>query len=264
MQDGKFEQNYREVLQFWEAISPHPSLRNHRIRYLWLNTIYEIYLEEFKRTDFEAEVYAAKTRKLIQESSKLLSFKGHLPEIKIDADYLDKLRESKLSPSDKAEKIIRDIETVIRKNEANSAAYIEFQKRLDDLIRKKQEESEAIEQLLLSLGELYSELDEISTLPEKMGFSDKGTFEIYTLIKNAKGAAESEEVIREFAVEVVDTVILKKIYIGWQEIAKEVDRLRVNIEIFASSDKYQSLALDEDEQLMNSIMNAAVRYYGLE
>jgi type I restriction enzyme R subunit len=184
LDQGKFEQNYREVLQLWEAISPHPQLRNYKENYLWLNEIYEIYLEEFKRLDFDAEVYAAKTRKLIQENAKLIDFKGHLPEIKIDSNYLDELKESKLSPSDKAEKIIRDIETVIRRNEANSAAYVEFQNRLDKLIKKKQEESEAIEQILLKLGDLYNELDEIATLPQRMGFEDKGTFEIFTLIKN--------------------------------------------------------------------------------
>jgi type I restriction enzyme R subunit len=66
----------------------------------------------------------------------LIDFKGHLPEVKIDSNYLNELKETKLSPSDKAEKIIRDIETVIRRNEANSAAYVEFQNRLDELIKR--------------------------------------------------------------------------------------------------------------------------------
>lgn len=148
MDQGKFEQSYREVIQLWESISPHAKLREHRTKYLWLNEIYQVYLEEFKRTDFDAEVYAQKTRKLIEESAKLLNFKGHLPEINIDTDYLQKLEETKLDPSDKAEKIIRDIETVIRRNEVNSAIYVEFQQRLDDLIRQKKEESLAIEDIL--------------------------------------------------------------------------------------------------------------------
>ena len=103
MDHGKFENSFREVVQLWESISPHPKLREHKEQYLWLNEIYEIYLEEFKRIDFDAEIYAAKTRKLIQETAKLINFKGHLPEIKIDSDYLSKLKETKLNPSDKAE-----------------------------------------------------------------------------------------------------------------------------------------------------------------
>ncbi|ABW68730.1 type I restriction endonuclease subunit R [Desulfosudis oleivorans] len=264
LDQGKFEQDYREVLQLWEAISPHPKLRDHQKKYRWLNEIYEIYLEEFKRLDFNSEIYAAKTRKLIQESAKLINFKGHLPEVKIDSNYLNELKETKLSPSDKAEKLIRDIETVIRRNEANSAAYVEFQNRLEELIKKKQEKSETIEQLLLELGELYRELDDIATLPQRMGFEDKGTFEIFTLIKNARTTDFHEELTREFAKDVVDSVIRKKVYIGWQDVANEVNRLRVNIEIFAAADNYQQLAIDDDAQLMDAIMVGVVKNFGLK
>ena len=264
LDQGKFEQDYREVLQLWEAISPHPNLRDHREQYLWLNEIYEIYLEEFKRLDFDSEIYAVKTRKLIQESTKLIDFKGHLPEIKIDSNYLDELKDTKLSPSDKAEKIIRDIETVIRRNEVNSAAYVEFQNRLDELIKKKKEESEAIEQLLLELGALYSELDDIATLPQRMGFEDKGTFEIFTHIKNVRTDSFHEELTREFAKDVVASVIRRKVYIGWQDVPNEVNRLRVDMEIFAASDKYQMLAIDDDSQLMDVIMLSVVNNFGLK
>ncbi len=264
LDQGKFEQDYREVVQLWEAISPHPSLHDHKRVYLWLNEIYEIYLEEFRRLDFDAELYAAKTRKLIQESSKLLDFKGHLPEIQIDSDYLDKLKETKLSPADKAEKIIRDIETVIRKNEVNSPVYVEFQKRLDELIKKKQEESEAIEKILLDLGELYTELDEIATLPQRMGFEDKGTFDIFMNIKNARSETFHEGLSRQFAKDVYESVVKKKIYIGWQDIVREVNDLRVDIEIFASFKQYQQLEIEDDSELMEQIMKSVVRNYGLD
>ena len=85
---------------------------------------YQVYLTEFRRTDFDAELYAAKTRKLIRECAKLKSFLGHLPEIAIDERYLENLRFSRMSSADKAEKIIRDIETVIRREEARNQASI--------------------------------------------------------------------------------------------------------------------------------------------
>jgi type I restriction enzyme R subunit len=264
LDQGKFEESYKEVVQLWEAISPHPKLRDHRTKYLWLNEIYEIYLEEFKRLDFDAEIYAAKTRKLIQDSAKLINFKGHLPEISIDSNYLDKLKETKLDPADKAEKIIRDIETVIRQNEANSAIYVEFQNRLDELIKQKQEESKSIEVILENLSSLYSELDEVATLPQRMGFPDKGTFEIFTLIKNNADGVFNEALTRDFSEEVVETVIKKKIYIGWQDVPKELDRLKVNIEIFAASDRYQELEVDENEELMEHIMKTVEKNYKID
>ena len=259
---GKFENDFREVVQLWEAISPNPKLLDSKIKYLWLNQIYEIYLEEFKRLDFDAEIYAAKTRKLIQESSKLLNFKGHLPEISIDSDYLNKLKEIKLDPSDKAEKIIRDIETVIRKNEVSSAIYVEFQNRLDDLIKQKQKESLAIQEILNQLGNLYTELDEVASLPTRMGFPDKGSFEFFTIIKNVSDANFNENLVKEFSFETADK-IKAKIYNGWQEVPREFDRLKYEILLLSANPKFEELKIDSNKELMEQIMKAVLQNYKL-
>jgi type I restriction enzyme R subunit len=264
LDQGKFEQSYREVVQLWESISPHPNLRDYREKYLWLSEIYEVYLEEFKRIDFDSEVYAVKTRKLIQESSKLLNFKGHLPEIEIDSNYLDKLKETKLSTSDKAEKIIRDIETVIRQNEANSAAYVEFHNRLEDLIKRKKEQSESIEQILLKLGELYDEIDNVASLPKRMGFEDKGTFEIFTIIKNFANGDFNEELTREFSKAVSDEVIKKKIYIGWQDIPNEEKRMSAEIRLFSADNKYLEMGIYDNDALIDGIMKSIIQNYRLD
>lgn len=259
---GKFENDFREVIQLWEAISPNPVLREYKLKYLWLNEIYEIYLEEFRRLDFDAEVYASKTRKLIQESTRLINFKGHLPEIKIDSDYLDKLKDIKLSPSDKAEKIIRDIETVIRQNEVNSAIYVEFQNRLDDLIKQKQEESLAIEELLLKLSELYTELDDVASLPKRMGFPDKGSFEIFTLIKNESDNNFNEGLVRDFAFEAVKK-IKSKIYIGWQDVPHEYERIQTDIELLSVNPHFENLRIDENQELLERIMKSVLLNFKL-
>lgn len=263
LDQGKFENDYREVVQLWEAVSPNPKLREHKDKYLWLNAIYEIYLEEFKREDFDAEIYAAKTRKLIQENTKLLNFKGHLPEISIDSDYLEKLKETKLTPADKAEKIIRDVETVIRQNEVNSAIYIEFQNRLDQLIKQKQEESLAIEVLLTKLSELYAELDQVASLPQRMGFPDKGSFELFTIVKNKKGSNIDEDKLKEFALEAVE-MIKKKIYIGWQDIPLQYDRIKTDISLLAVNPKFEALEIDGDSELEEQIMKAVEQNYSLD
>lgn len=263
LDQGKFEQDVREVVGLWESISPHPKLRDYRLKYLWLNEIYELYLEEFKRLDFDAEIYAAKTRKLIQENTKLLNFKGHLPEIAIDSDYISKLRETKLSPSDKAEKIIRDIETVIRQNEANSAVYVEFQQRLDDLIQKKKNKSLAIEEVLLRLGTLYDELDDIASLPRRMGFSDKGSFEIFVNLKNFGKENFNEALAKNFAQNVCEQVVRKKIYIGWQDVPNEKKRMEVAIKLFSAADEYLELGIYDNDQLLERLMKSVLQNYKL-
>ena len=263
LDQGKFEDQYREVVQLWEATSPHPKLRPHKEKYQWLNEIYEIYLEEFKRLDFDAEIYAAKTRLLIQQSAKLINFKGHLPAIEINSDYLNKLKETKLDPADKAEKIIRDIETVIRQNEVDSAIYVEFQNRLDELIKAKNEQSLAIEEILTRLGGLYTELDEVATLPQRMGFPDKGSFEIYTLIKNAAAAEFNDPLVRAFACEAIEKV-KAKIYIGWQDVPREFKRLALEIELLSVNPRFEEIGMDENAELLGQIMTAVSKNYRLE
>jgi type I restriction enzyme, R subunit len=145
---SQFEKDFRDVVQNYEALSPHAILAKAEVRdrYEWLLTIYQVYLTEFKHSDFDAELYAAKTRKLIRECAKLKSFLGHLPEIAIDERYLENLRFSKMSSADKAEKIIRDIETIIRREEARNPAYVDLDVRLQELIERKNDANADIEQ----------------------------------------------------------------------------------------------------------------------
>lgn len=257
---GDFENKFHRVVQLWEAISPNPGLRPYRIKYQWLVTIYELYLEEFRRADFDAEFYAAQTRKLLQESTTLLDFRGHLPEIALDADYLKKLQETKLSPSDKAEKIIRDIETMIRSNQNSSAIYIEFQERLDELIHQKNAYATDIEGILKKLGELYTEVDEALEIPKKMGFDDKGTFEIYQTVKNNISNFD-EKLVKSFAQELVKN-ISRRLFIGWQD-TSTYNYVKGDIELMIYNDDYSSLGLEHVDGLLDLMMQSVIDNYSL-
>lgn len=259
----QFEKNFRDVIQLYEAVSPHPELILHKESYRWLLTIYEIYLEEFKRVDFDAEIYAAKTRKLIQESAKLISFHGHMPEIEIDDKYIQNLEQTRLTPEDKAEKIIRDIETVIRRNELESPVYVEYQNRLEELIRQKEKQTRTIVELLNDLTKLYQEIDELASMPERMGFTERCSFDIFIEIKNRKGDTFDESLSKIFAFDLVQQV-KKKVFIGWQDSDKEKNRMRLDIQILASSDTYQGLEIDTDEELVSSILKRIVQHFGME
>lgn len=258
---GQFENSFHRVVQLWESISPNPGLRPFRNKYQWLVTIYELYLEEFRRISFDVDFYAAQTRKLLEESAVLLNFRGHLPEIAIDSDYLTKLQETKLSPADKAEKIIRDIETMIRTNQNNSAIYIEFQERLDALIRLKNANTIEIEKLINKLSELYTEVDEAVEIPKRMGFENKGTFEIYQILKNELPNFD-EKLGREFANELA-AKIQSKIYIGWQEVNQEYNRLLGEVALLAANDKYDALDIYDKDVLHQTMMDSIVKNFSL-
>jgi len=263
LDQGVFEGSFRDVLQLWEAVSPHPGLLPHRTRYQWLCEIYEIYLEEFKRIDFDAEIYAAKTRKLIHDSIKLIKFRGHLPEVSIDARYIENLESSKLSPDDKAEKIIRDIETVIRIHEAESPVYYEFQDRLEQLIKEKAQHAKSIEQILEELAGLYQELDDVASLPERMGFAERCEFDVYMELKRALGDKFDDALVRAFS-GALTKLAKRRAYAGWQDNPQELKRLRPDIKVLALDDAYEQAGIADNDELLDVLIKRLIQHYGLE
>ena len=98
-------------------------------------------------------------------------------------------------------------------------------------------------------------------MPRKMGFDNKVTFEIYQTIKNHIENF-SEELVRDFAEKLTER-IRAKIYIGWQEVTPEYNRMRFEVELLAANDKYESLNLDVDGELGEKLMNSIIDNFSL-
>ena len=94
-----------------------------------------------------------------------------------------------------------------------------------------------------------------------MGFDNKGTFEIYQHIKNEIEDFD-EELVRDFAEELTRR-ILSRIYIGWQEVTQEYNRMKTQIELLAANPKYESLNLDVDGELGDKLMKSICDNFSL-
>ena len=258
----EFEKEFRVVYQLYEAISPSALLVPYRNQYRWLLSIYQVYLSEFKRLDFDAEFYAAKTRQLISESTQILGFRGHLPEITINSNYLDVLNGSKLNPDDKAEKIIRDIETVIRQNEIHNPIYVDFMKRLEEIIKQKRNKSKKIEEILFELEKLFSEVEELDSLPERMGFNDMGEFIFFQELKNKFGECLEEETAKALAFE-LGREIKEKRYVGWADSEREKKNMLSRIDYWLCDEKFESLNLSDDDEIAEKLLELMVSQYKL-
>ena len=261
----QLEKDFRDVVQNYEALSPHAVLAQKEVRdgYEWLLTIYQVYLAEFKRSDFDAELYAAKTRKLIRECSKLKSFLGHLPEIEINERYLENLRFSQMSSADKAEKIIRDIETIIRREEARNPAYVDLDVRLQELIERKKDLNADIEQILLDLEALYGDVEQIGLLPHRMGFEDRGRYDLFLEIKHALGSAFDEAKARQFVNELL-TGLSRDFYAGWQESDLKRKDIATDVKTLADGDDYAALGISEKADLVETLLSRLVQHYGID
>lgn len=172
------------------------------------------------------------------------------------------IKTTMIIPILEAERIIRTIETVIRRNELESPVFQDFADKLQKIIENKQKQSQAIERTLADLENLYLEIDNVASLPQREGFKDKGSFDIYVSIKR-KNEETEDHLIRDLSKELGEE-ISKRIYPGWQEHNKEIISLGVEVKLIASSDEYSSVSLVEDEDLFKEVIAGVVKNYAIE
>ena len=72
----------------------------------------------------------------------------------------------------------------------------------------------------------------------------------------------NEELVREFSEELTRK-ILSKIYIGWQEVTQEYNRMEGEVALLAANPKYDSLNLDIDGELGKTLMKSILRNFSL-
>ena len=145
----------------------------------------------------------------------------------------------------------------------DSPVYVDFQDRLDELIRRKNSESITIEDLLKELEELFGEINDASTLPQRMGFTDRGSFDVFTEIKNAKGDDIDLELVKTFSMRLSD-MIKHKIFVGWQDSESEIEKLILDIQLLADSDDFMDLNIADEKELMDRILNRIIQHYSID
>ena len=57
--------------------------------------------------------------------------------------------------------------------------------------------------------------------------------------------------------------IQSNIYIGWQEVPQEYNRFKADLELLAANPKYESLNLDIDGPLGETLMDSIVKNFSL-
>jgi type I restriction enzyme R subunit len=95
-----------------------------------------------------------------------------------------------------------------------------------------------------------------------MGFPDKGSFEIFTLIRNESPELFDEGLVKDFSMEAVEK-IKSRIYIGWQDVPREYERIQTDIELLSVHPKFEDLNIDTYPDLIERIMKSVEKFYSL-
>jgi len=106
---------------------------------------------------------------------------------------------------------------------------------------------------------LYFEIDNVSSLPQKKGFPDRASFDMYIEIKNKYPDFDKEQ-IKSFTIDFASH-FKEKIYSGWQDYNKERKNLKIDIKLFLAEEKYEELHFENDEELINKICERIIQHY---
>ncbi len=134
---------------------------------------------------------------------------------------------------------------------------------LQELIEGKKDLNADIEQILRDLEKLYGDVEQVGLMPQRMGFEDRGRFDLFLDIKHATGEAFDETKARQF-VDVLVVGLKKGLYAGWQESDQECRRVETDIKALADGDDFASLSISDNANLVETLVKRLVQHYGIE
>ena len=113
------------------------------------------------------------------------------------------------------------------------------------------------------MEKLYGEVDEVGNLPQRMGFEDRGRFDLFLDIKHATGDVFDEAKARQF-VDLLVGGLKKGFFAGWQESELEQQRIETDIKTLADGDDYASLGISDNANLVETLVKRLIQHYAIE
>jgi type I restriction enzyme R subunit len=177
----EFETNFKHLEALWEALSPDECLYPYRHEYAWLCAMYIAHRRRNRRNAITHDELAQKTRELIQQFTELLATAEDVPVYKVDADYLVKVQ-ALPTAADRAAELEAAL-TAELIDGPDGFAYKQLGERLKQAVEAKQNDDEAALRFLREAEEIVYDVNAIKTEPQRLGLTQTGEFELYTVIK---------------------------------------------------------------------------------
>jgi hypothetical protein len=134
--------------------------------------------------------------------------------------------------------------------------------RLQELIERRRDANADIEQILLDLEKLYKNVDEVGNLPHRMGFADRGRYDLFLDIKHAVGAAFDDSKARQY-VDVLVGGLFKGLYAGWQESELKRNDIVIDIKTLGDDDDFAPLGISDNANLVEMLLKRLIQHYSI-
>lgn len=241
----EFETNFKHLEALWEALSPDESLYPHRHEYAWLCAMYIAHRRRNRRSQATHEELAQKTRELIRQYTELLDRAEDVPVYKVDAEYLVKVQ-ALPTAADRAAELEAALTAELIDGQ-DSFAYKQLGERLKQAVEAKQSDDEAALRFLREAEEIVYGVNAIKTEPQRLGLTQPGEFELYTVIRAC--AATRDEALCVQAAKAMIQHLRDKHYLpaGWSTTLGGRKRVSLELQILSWDAPFDTLQLAPTE-----------------
>jgi hypothetical protein len=245
----RFVANYKRLRRLFEFLGAHPKKLQYRDEFIVLTEIYYTYLHR-KRDSQEAGEYIKKyfprTLEIIHQAIDIGRIKQLFPEITLDDNYLEKLKQTYPDLEERVYNMIFDLRKFIYVERSRTPYLETIGERVNKILRELQEKKAKIEEAHNQLTHIVNEVVEINKRRKEL--TDRELSIILPIEKYIGKPPRLIDSIKALIAELENEGLL---FQGWNQ-KKEVTK-KVGLKIRSFLRKLK-LTFEEREQLFNEIM----------
>jgi DNA repair ATPase RecN len=245
----RFVANYKRLRRLFEFLGAHPKKLQYRYEFIALTEIYYTYLHR-KRDSQEAEEYIKKyfprTLEIIHQAIDIGRIKQLFPEITLDDNYLEKLKQTYPDLEERVYNMIFDLRKFIYVEKSRTPYLETIGERVNKILRELQEKKAKIEEAHNQLTHIVNEVVEINKRRKEL--TDRELSIILPIEKYIGKPPRLIDSIKALMAELENEGLL---FQGWNQKKEATKKVGLKIRSFLRKLK---LTFEEREQLFNEIM----------
>jgi predicted RNase H-like nuclease (RuvC/YqgF family) len=246
---ARFVANYKRLRRLFEFLGAHPKKLRYRDEFIALTEIYHTYLHrkrEFQEAEEYIKKYFPRTLEIIHQAIDIGRIKQLFPEITLDDNYLEKLKQMYPDLEERVYNMIFDLRKFIYVEKSRTPYLETIGERVNKILRELQEKKAKIEEAHNQLTHIVNEVVEINKRRKEL--TDRELSIILPIEKYIGRPPRLIDSIKALIAELENEGLL---FQGWNQ-KKEVTK-KVGLKIRSFLRKLK-LTFEEREQLFNEIM----------
>jgi DNA repair ATPase RecN len=246
---ARFVANYKRLRRLFEFLGAHPKKLQYRDEFIALTEIYYTYLHrkrEFQEAEEYIKKYFPRTLEIIHQAIDIGRIKQLFPEITLDDNYLEKLKQMYPDLEERVYNMIFDLRKFIYVEKSRTPYLETIGERVNKILRELQEKKAKIEEAHNQLTHIVNEVVEINKRRKEL--TDRELSIILPIEKYIGRPPRLIDSIKALIAELENEGLL---FQGWNQKKEVTKKVGVKIRSFLRKLK---LTFEEREQLFNEIM----------